>query len=272
MNIKYTSDGKKVIIVGVLNAQETIVQEIFVSGGSEVPSGENFVVKSLHDAPAVSWKEKNLKELEARYDKERKQWDTKIEKQQIGLNKEYKKAKLRASALFNFDKNATHEALETAIKFLGGEITHAYCGGYYPKIYAVDDDHFFMKDSWNGRTIEDLKIITLFGKTNGDVSFKLGQYSDGSGSSSEIKPATSYEEALGFAQEELEERCEAWLDPDKKVPSLGPSFKHWEEVGGIVIPKAAQKKREKLAKEQKQKEVDELTEKLKEAKTNLKGL
>jgi len=48
-NIKFTSDGKKVAVVGKLNAQETIVQEIFVSNGNEIPSGENFVVKSLHD-------------------------------------------------------------------------------------------------------------------------------------------------------------------------------------------------------------------------------
>ena len=62
-DIKYTNDGKKVLIVGKLNSQETIVQEIFVSAGQEIPSGENFVVKSLHDAPAESWKEKNLREL-----------------------------------------------------------------------------------------------------------------------------------------------------------------------------------------------------------------
>lgn len=51
-DIKYTDDGKKVLVVGKLNAQQTIVQEIFVSAGQEIPSGENFVVKSLHDAPA----------------------------------------------------------------------------------------------------------------------------------------------------------------------------------------------------------------------------
>src|SRR6476659_8101217 len=43
-DIKYTDDGKKVMVVGKLNAQQTIVQEIFVSAGQEIPSGENFVV------------------------------------------------------------------------------------------------------------------------------------------------------------------------------------------------------------------------------------
>jgi hypothetical protein len=53
-NVKYTSDGKKVVIIGNLNSQEKIVQEIFIINGQEVPSGENFVVKSLHDFPAIS--------------------------------------------------------------------------------------------------------------------------------------------------------------------------------------------------------------------------
>lgn len=62
---KYTDDGKKVAVIGKLNAEQTIVQEVFVSQGQEFPSGENFVVKSLHDKPAESWKAKSLRELEA---------------------------------------------------------------------------------------------------------------------------------------------------------------------------------------------------------------
>ena len=59
MDFKYLTDGRKVIVVGKLNNQDTIVQEIFVTkDGSEIPSGENFVVKSLHDEPVESWKKK----------------------------------------------------------------------------------------------------------------------------------------------------------------------------------------------------------------------
>lgn len=65
MEKKYLSDGRKVVIVGKLNNQETIVQEIFVTNnGSEIPSGENFVVKSLHDEPIMSYQKKKEKELE----------------------------------------------------------------------------------------------------------------------------------------------------------------------------------------------------------------
>jgi hypothetical protein len=56
MQTKYTNDGKKVAIVGKLNADQSIVQEIFITkNGQEIPSGENFVVTSLHDQPVKKW-------------------------------------------------------------------------------------------------------------------------------------------------------------------------------------------------------------------------
>ncbi|VGD33408.1 Uncharacterised protein [Klebsiella pneumoniae] len=56
MEIKYLSDGRKVVVVGQLNQTETIVQEVFVTeAGDELPGGERFVTKSLHDVPVESW-------------------------------------------------------------------------------------------------------------------------------------------------------------------------------------------------------------------------
>ena len=73
--IKYTTDGKKVVVIGDLNQTEKIVQEIFVTeDGCEIPSGERFVVKSLLDKPSISWKEKTLLDLEARFESESKKW------------------------------------------------------------------------------------------------------------------------------------------------------------------------------------------------------
>lgn len=77
--LKFTSDGKKVVVIGSLNSQEKIVQEIFVVDGSEIPSGEHFVVKSLHDAPVISWKEQELKKLNDRYDSDKRKFESEIE-------------------------------------------------------------------------------------------------------------------------------------------------------------------------------------------------
>lgn len=56
MEIKFFFDGCKVVVVGVLNNQEMIVQEVFVmQQGDEISGGECFVVKSLYDQLVELW-------------------------------------------------------------------------------------------------------------------------------------------------------------------------------------------------------------------------
>ena len=70
MKAKYLSDGRKVVVIGQLNNVESIVQEIFVSeSGDQIPSGEKFTTKSLHDEPVKPWKQKEAEKFEARYNK-----------------------------------------------------------------------------------------------------------------------------------------------------------------------------------------------------------
>lgn len=78
-NVKYTTDGKKVVIINDLNQTEKIVQEIFVNEkGEEIQQGEMFIVKNLLDEPMKSWKENQLKQLELTYEKDKTELDNKI--------------------------------------------------------------------------------------------------------------------------------------------------------------------------------------------------
>lgn len=244
-DIKYTDDGKKVLVVGKLNATQTIVQEIFVSAGQEIPSGENFVVKSLHDAPAESWKEKNLRELEARYDSDRKKLQAQIDDQERRLGLERDKAKLQTSALLQFVKSSDESQLETLKNFMAGEITHLFVAGYSPEIISwTDSNTAYDIDSWQGRTrLDGIKLVSLMGKSDGDLSFQLNQYRDGSGSSKTIYPATSYEAALAMAQSQLDKDVAAYLEPQNSHFYL----EHWQAIEGIVIPQEAVEKYERLA-------------------------
>lgn len=196
-NIKYTNDGKKVLVVGKLNAQETIVQEIFISNDNEIPSGENFVVKSLHDAPAVSWKENDLKKLEERYERERKQYNTEIEKQYKSYNETIGLLREKTSYLKKVLKNVSENSFDMVADFLNGDIN-----------YVIQDS------SWNPEIVEfknfrcdydraKLKLITLFGNDDGTLNFRLGSYSDGSGSSKEIYVFKTLEEAVEKLKEIL---------------------------------------------------------------------
>lgn len=65
MEYKFLSDGRKVAVVGKINQTEYIVQEIFVTdSGDEIPSGEKFTAKSLHDKPVESYADRRKRELE----------------------------------------------------------------------------------------------------------------------------------------------------------------------------------------------------------------
>ncbi len=123
MEIKYTTDGKKVSVIGKLNNTETIVQEIFVTAnGAEIPSGENFVVKSLHDQPVESWKEKQLRDLEARYCREKNELETRIKTQKRILENAVAKASLKADFLLDFANNSNETQIKTLKLVLSGKI------------------------------------------------------------------------------------------------------------------------------------------------------
>lgn len=235
--IKYTDDGKKVLVVGKLNAEQTIVQEIFVSNGQEIPSGENFVVKSLHDAPAESWKTKNLRELEQRYETDRKKLQDRIDAQAKRLYAAEQKARLQANALLAFAEKSNADQLETLKKFMAGQITHMFVDGYRPEIVSwYDDNESYQTDNWHGSfKVEGIKLISLYGSSEGDLSFKINKYRDGSGCDHECLPAGSYQEALAIAQNFFDRRCESFLDGS--YPHL--DLQAWQKLNGIVVPQAA---------------------------------
>lgn len=259
-DIKYTSDGKKVLIVGKLNSQETIVQEIFVSAGQEIPSGENFVVKSLHDAPAESWKEKNLRELEQRYDRDRAKLQQQIDDQERRLNLERDKAKEQTSALLQFVKNSDESQLETLKNFMSGQITHLFVAGYSPEIISwTDNNKAYDIDSWGGRTrLEGIKLVSLMGRSDGDLSYRLNEYRDGSGSSKTIYPCTSYEEALAMAQAQLDEDGIAYTSGGFQYLNVS----EWSKIEGIVIPAAVTERYEMLADAQRLDRIEKLRKEL----------
>lgn len=255
-DIKYTSDGKKVLVVGKLNAEQTIVQEIFVSAGQEIPSGENFVVKSLHDQPAESWKEKNLRELEQRYESDRKKLQAQIDQQDSRLLLAKEKAKVHADVLLSFVKGGDVGQIETLKLFMAGQITHLFVAGYSPEIISwADSNKVYDCDSYGGRTrVEGIKLVSLMGKSDGDLAYRLHDYRDGSGSSKTIYPATSYEDALAMAQAQLDKDAAAYLASDR----ISIHLSDWEKIEGIAIPQAVRDKHSAEQQKQTLKRIEEL--------------
>lgn len=186
-NIKYTSDGKKVVVIGNLNSIETIVQEVYIVDGSEIPSGEHFVVKSLHDAPAVSWKDAELKKLEDRYKNEKNKYEKAISE---NYNKYKTKAK-ELAAKIDYVGKALKSLDETSFEllrdFISGDIKYIVIETYEPTIVEWS--------AFNQMYEDKLRLISIFGKDDGTLKYAIGAYYDHSGPTTHFHPFKDKESA-----------------------------------------------------------------------------
>jgi hypothetical protein len=187
MKTKYTTDNRKVAIIGKLNKQ-FIVQEIFISEGKEIPSGENFIVTSLHNSPVVSWREKEIKRWETTHDRERDEYERLS--RELSIKRSLLRAKIEyaAKAL----KNVSPESFVKVVNFLTGNFTHVVIKHYSVPMLLTWKE-FFRASDFNPSK---LRLLSLFGEDDGSLCFRLHQYYDGSGNAEIFTPFTNYEDAL----------------------------------------------------------------------------
>jgi hypothetical protein len=183
MNTKYLSDGRKVVVIGQLNNVESIVQEIFVSdGGDQIPSGEKFTTKNLHDKPVKSWKEKRAEENDVQYDKSESRVHS-IKKEIRDMEKKrLSHAKIIASnlrqinELENFDVDHLSDVMARNIKWV--------CATNWNWQKVMPFNEFIeIRSSYD----EGIKLISVHVKNDKTLMYKVGSYSDGSGGDSEYK-------------------------------------------------------------------------------------
>lgn len=193
MEIKYTTDNKKVVIIGNLNSQEKIVQEIFIDGsGNEIPSGENFVVKSLHDTPVISWREKRLIELE----NEVKQKTDEIEDLRNKYNTKASELREKLSYTIKALGEQHNEQFQTLIDFICGKISWIVIENWCSvEILPIDE--------FNVQYDNRLRLMSIYGKDDGSFTYAVGDYHDHSGGSRKFHPFKSYEEAFIFFETTL---------------------------------------------------------------------
>lgn len=199
MTIKFTDDGKKVVVIGKLNNSETIVQEIFVSGDSEIPSGEQFVVKSLHDSPVVSWKEKEIERIDAKLKY--------AEKTAAAALSRLSDIRARADAMYQgcaqILKNTNGKMFSEVSKMISGEYEYVVSNLKYgvPRIERIEN-YIVRKDNYS----YELRLLSIFGKSDGDFGWKINRWRDDSGSWEEFIPCKNKDDALRVAVSAIEER------------------------------------------------------------------
>lgn len=187
--LKYLSDGRKVSVVGKINKTEFIVQEVFVTDkGDEIPSGENFTAKSLNDAPVQSWKEKELANVESRYDKAKQ--EIKVIEKELKLMKGKRQGHVdilsqnkKIISLLN-DCN-----IDDMADILMGNIKYIIeSSGYGLHVKEFEDGLFSWDNHYGDRSYEGLKMMSLYAlKSSPYMSdrrcgVRISNYTDGSGS------------------------------------------------------------------------------------------
>ena len=170
METKFLSDGRKVAIVGKLNNVEFIVQEIFVtSSGDEIPGGERFTAKSLHDEPVESYKAREECKLNNR-----------IESLKLELNKienQIKSAKTEAQTQAQILKQSKltintlmdDPDLDLLCDVIAGNIKWVVSSCSYGMTEPTP-----FNESMNQSDFYDKKVrlLSLFGDSDGNISYR----------------------------------------------------------------------------------------------------
>lgn len=217
--IKYTTDGKKVVVIGDLNQTKKIVQEIYVTNdGCEIPQGERFVVSSLLDTPAKSWKEKKLEELEDVYERESQRWELKTERLNEEKSKIYEALTSRVKWLRNVAKEPEMKSLKNALNtiadFMDGSekwvLVDTFDGFILEKFNedGCSNIESSIEDNYYRYQYTSMRLLSLFGDSNGNFDFKINGYSDGSGSDEKVLFFKDREEAIKYIQNKIDNRLE----------------------------------------------------------------
>lgn len=79
------------------------------------------------------------------------------------------------------------------------------------------------------------KLLSLFGRSDGDLEWRLNQYSDGSGCGSTVYPCTSYDQALDIVREWFAEKAKTDLENMDKDRGNKPSLSIIEKAKEYAI-------------------------------------
>lgn len=217
-NIKYTKDGKKVVVIDDLNQTEKIVQEIFVTeDGKEFPSGEKFVAKSLLDEPAKTWKQMQLDRLEKTYETEKKEWEDKIDelrnKKRIAYDALYERVKWLRNVAENSNEQEFKDAINRLADFLSNKNKWVVIKDYRRYLLKpFSDEGVNLLDRINRDydfpRYDSMRLLSLYGSSDGKLSYQIDEYNYGGAVDKPVMFFRNKKSALSFLQDKIDEEEE----------------------------------------------------------------
>ncbi|EOI6444170.1 TPA: hypothetical protein ACVU0F_004471 [Yersinia enterocolitica] len=201
METKFLSDGRKVVIVGQLNNQETIVQEVFVTAaGDELPGGERFVVKSLHDVPVETYLSKEKSRQEAALAEAKAKIDS-INREITDTRNKLSMYRDTLKQVKEFSEHIDEQDLTHFIDVMTGQLNYAVQADYrIPTIKKFSEYMSVIDNSYGNKSYQGLKMMSVLGNSDGRIELRVNRWGDGSGSYSDVTFFKTYEEAREFVK------------------------------------------------------------------------
>jgi len=251
---KYLRDGQEVEVIKKIK-DGFLVQDVFYSEdeyeNEYVDDSKTYFIEKVFDkAPELKYtiEVNRLEEKVNELHKQKEKLQAEIEKAT-----EENKNKMKKFNKFSELKNLN--------MFIDGEITHFALLKWERRIVTFDE--FVCKEDHTGNSPYILKLLTLFGKSKGDLEWRINEYKDGSGSWKTAVPCSSFEEA----RQELQKYIDAEIETDDT------SARYIIECAkeyNLRIDKNYIKKYKDKQKEEYRRKVVECKEELKEAQKKLK--
>ena len=157
----------------------------------------------------------------------------------------------------NLARYKKYDQLKTLDMFLDGKITHYVVEKAWSGIEIIPFEDKAPGERWDK---DKTKLLTLFGKSDGNLEWKLSEYSDGSGTKYAVIPCVSYDEALILAQGFVNSKMDS--APELRIIDIAKKY-------GLKIDPEYIRKCEEKERTRKDKEIKDLEGKLKKLRENV---
>ena len=186
-------------------------------------TGEPFVIRNVYTKPPIEKKLKEIAELDSKLAAKKAELNSVSEE----IHKFAREEKDRAQRI------KRHKQLELLDFWLQDKITHFAMVPEYGEIFVTTKEIALKKSYSYDR---DIKLLTLYGSSKGDLTFRISQYSEGSGSSMTCWPFTNEQDATVYAQKIISERLDrALADIKVNVRDYAELIKNAEKLG-VGVP------------------------------------
>ena len=232
----FSESGNEYRIAEVPEGERLVWRQVLDEEG-ETYDGELYIISesALHKSPPRQKINNQIAELRATRDDLTKQVQSfrqELKSFEDGTNERMAKLK-------------QHKSLQRLDDYLNGRITHYVELTTYspPEIIAFEEAK--TNDARSRR--DKLKLLTLFGRTNGDLEWGLNRYSDGSGINTTVTPCTSYNDAVKAIKELFTVHENKAIDSNDRTAPNQKWVTRAEEYGIEMSPEYLQQLKERTA-------------------------